>query len=214
MLTSFGIFTNVLKSIIGAGVLALPYCILRAGVIPTFILLIVVWIVSAWTTVILCISAETLDNTMKALVAKTTPLVTLRDSFIKSTSQHEDGEDDIVTYHQLSIATFGTRYGAKIAWLGIVPAQWIVGVSFLIYINENTAHALGYSEGVVALVMTAVATLMSTPRTMDYLSYTSTFGNTAFLCGIISIVLYAVFIQGLSFNHVEMYGSVGGVFEA
>ena len=215
MLTPLACFTNFMKSLVGAGVLALPYAILRAGVVPSLFLLAVIWAVSVVTTLQLCTSAMALDRQLHPPIMSpaSTKRLWAEKERLASTS-HAEGEDDVVSYMQLSMATFGESVGAIVAWVGLIPSQWVIGASFQIFINVNVSVALGVSVGHVSIATTIIGSLMCVPRTMDYLAYTSTFGNFAFVVSVGCIVGYAVIVPGIHWANLPMWGTLGGFFEA
>eukprot|EP00760_Papus_ankaliazontas_P036415 PhM_4_TR8304/c0_g1_i1/m.25042/K14209/SLC36A, PAT; solute carrier family 36 (proton-coupled amino acid transporter) len=276
------VFTNVLKSVIGSGVLAMPYCFMKAGLIPSLLLLIIIWVVSLRTTiqVVRCAlmidshsiaillnpenrskagsvkndsitrrfvenleagsSGSTLlkgkhhhthggiygsfagpsnadtysDDELLDIASHNSFAVALADVAHQSTS-HQEGEEDVVSYMQLCTATFGRKWGQWFAWIGLLPAQWVTGISYLLFVAQNSAHALGLGETFTTVLVTILACAMVTPRTMDYLSVTSTAGNIAFLIGFSTIMYYAAFVHKLDFErNVEPGGTLMGVFEA
>jgi len=275
MLTSSGVFMNFLKTVIGSGVFALPYAILKAGVIPSLILLFIIWILSVVTTVQLCEAAAMLTSTLQIFSPYTSrqlsPIITpprvyaspekhrrgtpmlspeetplaasplpsseyftilgispshprfgLQGSGLKppraelrhlASTSHVAGEDDVVSYMQLSMATFGERAGFSVAWIGLMPAQFVIGASFLIFAIHNVAAITGYPPGVITVLSTLIASLMCIPRTMDYLAYTSTLGNIAFFVSVTCIV-WSSAEHGLHMSNLVWWGSWSGFFEA
>ena len=220
MLTSSGVFLNFLKAIIGSGVLALPYAVYRAGIIPSIILLVIIWVISVTTTIQVCQAAAMLSNALHpclhgSFTAPTSqPRKRLRaDARSLASTSHVDNEEDIVSYMQLSMATFGERIGRGCAWISLVPSQFVISASFMIFISHNGAVVTGWSPGVLSIMSTLLASVMCIPRTMDYLAYTSTLGNIAFVVSVTCIMWSAV-NQGLHTSNLVWWGSWSGVFEA
>lgn len=209
MLSPLAMYMALVKAIIGAGVLAMPYAMLRAGLIPSMLLLALIWMATVHTTLQLLRSALALDFTLSPLLTPTSR------SLCQSSTSCPESESDVITYMQLSQVTFGVQTGRYVAWSCLVPAQFVTGTSYIIFVSQNTASALGgQPTGLVLLASVVISMAICTPRTMDYLAVPSTLGNASFLVAVLCVIIYAVGVYGVHEENVNLWGSWGGFCEA
>ena len=62
--TPTAVFISFFKSVAGSGVLAMPYCFMRAGAIPSVVLVVLVWMATVREIQQLCTIAMELEGTM------------------------------------------------------------------------------------------------------------------------------------------------------
>eukprot|EP00760_Papus_ankaliazontas_P038916 PhM_4_TR9414/c0_g1_i1/m.54371/K14209/SLC36A, PAT; solute carrier family 36 (proton-coupled amino acid transporter) len=217
-----GVGISLFKSIIGSGVLAMPYCVMQAGAPFALGTLALIWCVTVYTSLQLYWSVRHIHKArctlMKRKYASTDPLLqsepmwspaaqTPDAEMIKAVTRFENAEeedgDHVVSFVHLVEAAFG-RTGRYVALATVVPGQIIVGTSYLVFVIQNTARALGLEQhmvGVTAVVFLLQCALCS-PKSSSYLAYTSVFGNVAFATGLLTILYHAVFVHGLTVNPV------------
>eukprot|EP00759_Apiculatamorpha_spiralis_P058695 PhF_6_TR9261/c0_g1_i2/m.14695/K14209/SLC36A, PAT; solute carrier family 36 (proton-coupled amino acid transporter) len=217
---------NLFKAIVSSTLLAMPYCVMRAGLIPALILFAVIWTVNLRTTIHVARCAVFLTSLMSPRKVKrgfdysTEHLDSPRRLGLGKELYEDDSHDDnVVSYMQLCTQTFGEKLGKYVAWSSILPCQWSAGVSYLIFLGLNTSNAVqehfSISPNVVIVIMTGVHCLMCAPKSASYLTYTAVFGNLAMALGLSLILYYAIFSHGVKFKeNVKMWGTMDGTFEA
>ena len=90
---------SLFKSVVGSGVLAVPYCFTRAGVPVTLALMVIVWMATVRTIHQVCTCAMKIDGSMMAL-RPVSPI--LKPSKIRVGAPKErSGSDETVTFLHL-----------------------------------------------------------------------------------------------------------------
>eukprot|EP00760_Papus_ankaliazontas_P002946 PhM_4_TR11342/c0_g1_i1/m.55669/K14209/SLC36A, PAT; solute carrier family 36 (proton-coupled amino acid transporter) len=248
---------SIFRGTIGCGILAMPYCIRKAGLIPSLFLFVFVCAITTYTTVILvksalffqrCVSSPGASPTSSAKQTRNNDFGTFQDrchaddpdgteDALEMHAHHshhhsepdvhsrpperrydiddEEDEDNVVTYSMLCTAAFGNPFGKHISWLALLPTQWIVCVTFLVFVVTNSADLTENHQ--LALVVTAVLEcILVIPRSTSYLAFTSLFGNIAFAASIGCVLYYTLVEKTLSHaeGNITMVGRSTGIAEA
>eukprot|EP00759_Apiculatamorpha_spiralis_P044551 PhF_6_TR41529/c0_g2_i1/m.62916 len=152
---------NLFKSIAGIGVLALPYCYMKAGIVYSVFLTALVWLMSLRTTIQLCSSAINMEGTLMFLRSSRRLSVVVVD--------HES-----ISFHQLCTSAFGESYGGALAWGALVPPQFFVAVSYLVFIGHNSPWIWDPQRVIAAAAV--IEMILCIPYSTEYLKYTSAIG--------------------------------------
>ena len=210
----FEVSVNLLKCVVTCAVLTMPYCVARAGVIPTAVVCCLVYVISVRTTTQVATCAALITSTMTA-PARSFGGLSAQEARVLGLDGDDDC-DDIVSYMQLCHATFGKRTGDYIAWASIMPCQWFGGLTAMVFLGQNTSSMLdgNIQPGSVTLLLMTLQFAMCAPRSTGYLAYTSLFGNVAFACGVGTMTYHALMIHGVKADEMEPYGTIPGAMEA
>eukprot|EP00009_Paramoeba_aestuarina_P002781 CAMPEP_0201522010 /NCGR_PEP_ID=MMETSP0161_2-20130828/16405_1 /ASSEMBLY_ACC=CAM_ASM_000251 /TAXON_ID=180227 /ORGANISM="Neoparamoeba aestuarina, Strain SoJaBio B1-5/56/2" /LENGTH=374 /DNA_ID=CAMNT_0047920759 /DNA_START=261 /DNA_END=1385 /DNA_ORIENTATION=+ len=138
---------------------------------------------------------------------------------IKQKSKQEGPKEklDPIGYGHLMEHSFkDERAGFWIAWLCVIPCQWIASVAYIIFVAANSAPIFSdtMNPRYMTLVMTVVELFLCMPKSTGHLSFSSAFGNVAFFSGTGAMLIYSIAIKGLKASNVRAFTSAKGAFEA
>eukprot|EP00760_Papus_ankaliazontas_P039573 PhM_4_TR9649/c0_g1_i1/m.105211/K14209/SLC36A, PAT; solute carrier family 36 (proton-coupled amino acid transporter) len=228
---------SLFQGIVGSGVLALPYCVARGGLLPSTLLFIGIWIATIRTTV------QTLACASKYLQSHHAQQPPLKYDPESGDPLPSTAPPPIVSYHQLCEETFGKRHASWIAWSTLVLCQWTAGVGYFVFVSNNLLEVLSPSStpaptdvssaamtnnnavvpvdaavslatpGSIILCMAVVEMLLCTPRSAAYLEFPSMAGNVSFVFGTMCLMYYCVFEKGISMDNIQIVGTASGIME-
>ena len=233
--SSAGLFLGIFKGVAGSGVLAMPWCMMRAGWVASILLVLVVWAATVRTIVQVCrcaiqITPKSTAKPMLVTVPETeTEPEPQDDSLVnkllcalrvrKSSKKPKGPKEklDPIGYGQLMDAAFqNEKAGFWISWLCVIPCQWIAAVAYVIFVAANSAPIFSdtLSPRYMTLAMTLIELALCMPKGTKHLSFSSAFGNVAFFCGTGAMLVYSIAVQGLKWSNVRAFTNARGVFEA
>ena len=233
--SSTALFLGIFKGVAGSGVLAMPWCMMRAGWAASLLLVLFVWAATVRTIIQVCRCAIQITPKSSAkpiLVTESSEatespadesivnraLVALKLKRPASSKPKAPKEKlDPISYGQLMDASFkNDKAGFWISWLCVIPCQWIASVAYVIFVAANSAPVFSetLSPSYMTLAMTLIELGLCMPKGTKHLSFSSAFGNVAFFAGTGAMLVYSIAVQGLKWSNVRAFTSFRGVFEA
>lgn len=189
---SFQAFSLTMKSVVGSGIIALPFAVSQAG-----------WLAGTFGMVLIAILSRL---TMRQMIQCVHVIREQRADVKRRQGQwvsHDDSgatdaaggdEEDAIGYRQIGGAAFG-RSGELIVDIALISCQIGSNCAFIAFIASNLHSVLSspalfpsLSLSTVVLCLFPVLALLAIPRTTTYLAPTSHLGNLALLVGLSTVV--------------------------
>ena len=208
----FGLFLSIFKSVSGTGVLAMPYCFMRAGWAVGLLLVTIVWLCTVRAVLQVCACALKVSDEE---IEKRAHLSEVSNTTYDTTSTLNNTTH--IGYVELARRSFQNSVsGPLVAFLCIVPCQWIACVTYIIFIAENSTPIIApqWDHRVMVIIITLIEMFLCVPKSTKHLSLTSALGNIAFFSGIGAVLYHALRIHGVLFDRIAPYTTFTGAFEA
>ncbi|KNH03833.1 Proton-coupled amino acid transporter 1 [Perkinsela sp. CCAP 1560/4] len=236
--SSTALFLGIFKGVAGSGVLAMPWCFMRAGWVVSLLLVIFVWAATVRTVVQVCrlaiqitpkkttkpmiveAAAETVDQVETSVadssfVNKALCALKLRKAN-KGPKKPKEKLDPIGYGNLMEHSFKNERAGFWICWCCVIPCQWIASVAYIIFVAANSAPIFSstMSPRYMTLVMTVIELALCMPKATGHLSFSSAFGNFAFFAGTGAMLVYSIAVKGLKVSNLRAFTDAKGAFEA
>ena len=178
-----GLFINLLKSVLGSGILSMPFCLHQMGMYPGILAMLIVYLFT-------CITSMQLFTCWKILkleLSRDSSEHFIVDAQAKGLPRISESVN-VVSYYQLCEKTFKKQVVSPVVFVSVVLSQWFTCVSFSAFILENLRLTFGRNCQWHLLFLTATIITLCMQRNMHHLSFSSAVGNMLFFLSMVLVL--------------------------
>ena len=178
--------SSTLKTIVGTGIIALPYGFSKSGIVIGVLGLIFVAYLSTYS--------------MKTLI----------DASHKVRKMQENDDEASGTIRRIALVTYGKSYGVAFCDFVLITAQVGSSIAFAEFITKSFSDVLHVDSVWIACAMAPILIVVCILKSTESLEYLGMFGNFIFLFSFIMVLIFGFGTTELHFQKMDIVSKSSG----